>query len=52
MRVKIFLVLDIDEEEYPVPADGMVDEEIEQSLEQHIYDIDGIKIQSIKTITE
>ena len=52
IRVKIFLVLDIDEEEYPVPADGMVDEEIEQSLEQHIYDIDGIKIQSIKTITE
>ena len=52
MRVKIFLVLDIDQEEYPVPADGMVNEEIEQSLEQHIYDIDGIKIHSIKTITE
>ena len=51
-RVKVFLVLDIDEEEYPVPADGMVNEEIEQSLEQHIYDIDGIKIHSIKTITE
>jgi hypothetical protein len=52
MRVKVFLVLDIDEEEYPVPADGMVNEEIEQSLEQHIYDIDGIKIKSIKTIAE
>ena len=52
MRVKVFLVLDIDDEEYPVPADGMVNEEIEQSLEQHIYDIDGIKIHLIKTITE
>ena len=52
IRVKIFLVLDIDEEEYPVPADGMVEEEIEQGIEEYIYDIDGIKLQSIKTITE
>ena len=48
----MFLTLNVDEEEYPVPADGMVNEEIEQRLEQHIYDIDGIKIHSIKTITE
>ena len=52
MRIKIYLVLDIDDEEYPVPSDGMVNEEIEQSLEQHIYDIDGIKIKSLKTIME
>ena len=45
-------VLDIDEEDYPVPSDGMVEEEIEQGIEEYIYDIDGIKLQSIKTITE
>tara|TARA_R100001082_G_scaffold67130_1_gene37982 strand:+ start:270 stop:434 length:165 start_codon:yes stop_codon:yes gene_type:complete len=52
IRVKVYLVLDIDEEDYPVPSDGMVEEEIEQSIEEYIYDIDGIKLQSIKTITE
>jgi len=52
MRLKVYLVLDIDEEEYTIPSDGMVDEEIEHSLEQHIYDIDGIKIKSLKTIME
>ncbi len=52
MRVKIYLVLDIDSEEYPIPSDGKVNEEIEHSLGQHIYDIDGIKLKSIKTILE
>ena len=52
IRVKVYLVLDIDEEDYPVPSDGMVEEEIEQGIEEYIYDIDGIKLQSIKTITE
>lgn len=52
MKVKIFLVIDLDEEEYPIPADGMVNEELEQALESFIYDIDGLKIRSIKTVLE
>ena len=52
IRVKVYLVLDVDEEDYPVPSDGMVDEEIEHGIEEYIYDIDGIKLKSIKTIME
>ena len=52
MRIKIYLVLDIDPDEYPIPSDGMVDEEIEHGIEEYIYDIDGIKLKSIKTIME
>lgn len=52
MIVKVFLALSIDEEEYPVPVDGEVDEEIEQSLQEFIYDIDGMSIKTIKIITE
>ena len=28
-RVKLFITIDVDEEEYPIPADGQVGEEIE-----------------------
>ena len=28
VRVKAFITIDIDEEEYPIPADGMVGEEL------------------------
>jgi hypothetical protein len=37
MIVKVFLTLNIDEDEYPVPVD---------------YDIDGMSIKAIKIITE
>ena len=40
MIVKVFLTLHIDEDEYPVPVDGEVDEEIDQSLQEFIYDHD------------
>ena len=52
MIVKVFLTLNIDEDEYPVPVDGDVDEEISQSLQEFIYDIDGMPIKAIKIITE
>jgi len=52
MLVKVFLTLEIDEDEYPVPVDGEVDEEIDQCLQEFIYDIDGMSIKSIKILTE
>ena len=52
MIVKVFLTLHIDEDEYPVPVDGEVDEEIDQSLQEFIYDSDGMSIKAIKIITE
>jgi hypothetical protein len=52
MRVKIFMTVDVDPEEYPVPADENVGEEIEEGIREYFYDIDGANIKSIKYIQE
>jgi len=52
MRVKMFITIEVDEEEYPVPADGQVGEELEESIQEYFYDIDGANIRNIRTITE
>ena len=52
MRVKMFITIDIDEEEYPIPADGRVGYELEDSIQEYFYDIEGDDIRHIKTITE
>jgi hypothetical protein len=50
MIVKVFITLDVDADEYPVPADGDVTEEIAEAVEEFIYDIDGLKIKNCKAI--
>ena len=52
VRVKMFITLDIDEEEYPIPADGQVGEEIEDSIREYFYDVEGADIRTMRTITE
>lgn len=52
MLVKVFLTLDIDEEEYQVPVDGFIDDEITEALQEFVYDIDGMDIKSIKILSE
>jgi hypothetical protein len=52
MRVKMFITIDIDDEEYPVPADGQVGEELEEGIQEYFYDIEGANIRNIRTITE
>jgi hypothetical protein len=52
MRVKMFITIDVDEEDYPVPADGQVGEELEDGIQEYFYDIDGASIKTIRTITE
>tara|TARA_Y100000114_G_scaffold21138_1_gene16969 strand:+ start:574 stop:735 length:162 start_codon:yes stop_codon:yes gene_type:complete len=52
MVVKVYLTLDLDKDEYPVPADGDPSEEIQQALEEFIYDIDGLKVKNIRITLE
>ena len=52
MRVKVYLTIDVDPEEYPVPADENVAEEIEEGIREYFYDVDRTKIKNIKTIQE
>ena len=51
MQLKVFLTLNIDEDEYPVPVDGMIKEELNETLQQFIYDIDGMTIKKINILT-
>ena len=50
MRVNIYISLDIDPEEYPVPSDGRLSEELEEKLESFFYDDEGITIKKINVI--
>ena len=52
MIVKVFLTLDVDEEEYPIPVDGFIDSDIEDAMNDFIHDVDGIKIRNMKIITQ
>ncbi len=52
VKVKMFITIEIDEEEYPIPADGQVGEELEDGIREYFYDIDGAEIRTMKTLTE
>tara|TARA_R110000822_G_scaffold56928_1_gene143578 strand:+ start:6083 stop:6244 length:162 start_codon:yes stop_codon:yes gene_type:complete len=52
MLVKVFLTLEVKEDEYPIPVDGFIDSEIEDRLQDYIHDVDGIDIKSIKILTQ
>ena len=52
MKVKVFITIDIDTDEYPIPADEDVGLEIEDGIREYFYDVDGAEIRHIKTLTE
>jgi len=52
MRVKILLTIDLDEDDYPMPVDGMVVEEVEETLRNLIHDVDGMDVRAMKIIVE
>ena len=52
MRVRINVTVDVDPEEFTVPADENVAEELEESIQEYLYDVEGIKIRNIKTMQE
>tara|TARA_R100000808_G_C2068523_1_gene96980 strand:+ start:353 stop:526 length:174 start_codon:yes stop_codon:yes gene_type:complete len=52
IKVRMMITFEIDDEDYPVPADGNVGEELENSVSEFIYDTEGVKIKSIRTTQE
>ena len=48
MKVKVFLMLDIDEEENILPIDDGIEDAVQGIIENLIFDVDGIEIKSIK----
>ena len=52
MIIKVLMTLSIDTEEYPMPVDGYMSDEIEESLREYVYDIDGVVVNKINVIQE
>tara|TARA_R110001592_G_C12752381_1_gene712081 strand:+ start:150 stop:326 length:177 start_codon:yes stop_codon:yes gene_type:complete len=52
IRVKIMLTVDLDTEEYTVPADGKVDDEIESFVRESFYELEGTKIRNFRILSE
>jgi len=50
MIIKVLMTLHIDTEEYPMPVDGHVSDEVAWSLHEFVYDIDGMDIKKINVI--
>ena len=52
MEIKLLMTLDVDEQEYRMPADGKIEEEIHEAIHEFVYDIDGMDIKNIRVISE
>ena len=52
IKVKLFMTLEVDPEEYPVPADGNVEDDFTGYMQELIHDVDGVKIKKLGITTE
>mgnify|MGYP003624470178 CR=1 FL=1 len=52
MIVKVYITLEVDEDDYQIPADENPSEEIRELLRDILYDVDGLTIKYIKTKME
>ena len=52
IRVKMMITIEVDPEEYQVPADGRVGQEIQDHMHDYIHDLSGLKIKSMRTVSE
>ena len=48
----MMISMKVDPEEYPIPSDGRLDEEIEDYITDLIHEIDGIKITNMRITME
>ena len=49
MQIILTVSLNLDTEEYPIPVDGEIANELEQIVTDAFYDIEGIQVQKIQT---
>lgn len=52
MRVKVYLTLKLDPDEYPMPADENPAEDIEATFTDLVHEIEGVEVKHIKVLTE
>tara|TARA_X000001388_G_scaffold53064_1_gene38718 strand:+ start:702 stop:869 length:168 start_codon:yes stop_codon:yes gene_type:complete len=51
-RIRIHINVQIDDEEYVAPSDGDVAQEFEDNIRDFIYEIDGVKLKTIRVTSE
>ena len=52
MKLKVYLTINMDAEEYPVPTDGDVASEIDDALREYLHDIEGVSVAALKIVSE
>jgi len=52
IRVKVYMTLEIDSDEYTVPSDGSVKEEFEDAMHEYFHDITGATIKNLRITQE
>ena len=52
IRVKIMMTVSVDPDEYAVPADGMVSDEIEEYIREAFHELEGVNIKHMKIVSE
>jgi len=52
IRLKVMLTLHVDPEEYPIPSDDKIDEEMKDYISDLIHEIDGVTLKHIKILQE
>ncbi len=52
MTIKLYIVIKIDEKEYQMPADGNVGEELLKAVTEYLYDIEGVEVKNIRSVSE
>ena len=48
----MMITLEVDPEEYPVPSDNNLDEEMQDYITDLIHEIDGVSVKNIRILQE
>ena len=51
MQIILTVSLTLDTNEYPIPVDGEIANELEQIVKDTFYDIEGIQVQKVQTMS-
>lgn len=51
MRLVLKLEIDLDEDEYTIPADGKLDEALLEDFKAALWDFTGITVKRLKVLT-
>ena len=52
IKVRMWLNLEVDPEDYIIPSDGDITEELEDGIREYIHDINGVQIKTMRVTQE